>query len=153
MEGEMEHQPGCVFCDIVRGRAHAYRVGENGLAVAFLDIHPFTEGHCLVIPKRHVVFWHELQPAESEAFFQLAHETAGRIMQEYKPEFVSIYARGRRVPHAHLFLIPAQPGDLYDRHFTALERLQETSPELAHLRSPAMLAQAAERLMARKKRG
>ncbi|MBN1461220.1 MAG: HIT family protein [Armatimonadetes bacterium] len=143
---DVEQQEGCIFCDIVQGRAHAYRVAENELALAFLDINPFTEGHCLVVPKRHVVFWHELQPAELEAFFHLAHGTATRIMQEYRPDFVSIYARGRRVPHAHLFLIPAQPGDLYDRHFTALERRQETSPELEHLRSPALLARVAARL-------
>jgi len=142
----VKEQEGCVFCDIVHGRAHAYRVAENKLALAFLDIHPFTEGHCLVVPKRHVVFWYQLDPGESAALFQLAHELAGRIVKEYEPEFVSIYARGRRVPHAHLFVVPAYSGDLYDRHFSALERLQETSPELEPLRSPVTLAEVARRL-------
>jgi histidine triad (HIT) family protein len=149
LESESGQAASCIFCDIVRGRAHAYRVAENELALAFLDIHPFTEGHSLVVPKRHAVFWHELDPGESAALFQLAHELARRMVQEYQPEFVSIYARGRRVPHAHLFVVPAYSGDLYDRHFSALEGPQETSPELEPLRSPVMLARAARRLNGR----
>lgn len=136
----------CVFCDIVQRRVPCHRVAENPLALAFLDIHPFTEGHCLVVPKRHVVFWHDLSGEECAAFFGLAHQVAAQLMQTYRPEFVSIYARGRRVPHAHLFVVPAYTGDLYDREFTKLERLQESSPELEALRSARALAAAADRL-------
>ncbi len=136
----------CVFCDIVKGRAPCHRVAESSLALAFLDIHPLTEGHCLVVPKRHVVFWHDLSGEECTALFGLAHGVAGRLMRAYRPEFVSVYARGRRVPHAHLFVVPAYTGDLYDREFSRLEQLQEGSPELEALRSPRALAAAAARL-------
>jgi len=43
----------CVFCEIVAGRLPANIVYEDEHAIAFLDIHPVTKGHTLVIPKDH----------------------------------------------------------------------------------------------------
>lgn len=136
----------CIFCEIVAGRAPAYVVAENSTAMAILDIHPFAEGHCLVIPKRHVAFWHDLEDDEIPEFFLLARQVATRLKQLYKPDFVAIHARGRRIPHAHLFVVPAHSGDLLDRRFRELEHLQETSDELATLRSPKALAAVAAKL-------
>ncbi len=136
----------CVFCDIVRGEAAAYVVNENEYAMAILDIQPLAVGHCLVIPKRHVPWWHELSPAEVESVFRLAHAVAGRLMQLLKPDFVALYARGRRIPHTHLFVVPTFGGDPLDRFFNALEGFQESAPALAALRDPKDLAALAARL-------
>lgn len=43
----------CVFCDIVGGSQKTAVVREDGLTLAFLTIEPVTEGHTLVVPKRH----------------------------------------------------------------------------------------------------
>jgi histidine triad (HIT) family protein len=43
----------CLFCGIVAGRVPAARVAEDDTTLAFMDINPGTEGHLLVIPKRH----------------------------------------------------------------------------------------------------
>lgn len=43
----------CVFCMIVDKRLPAKVVGENERALAFLDVRPCSDGHTLVIPKRH----------------------------------------------------------------------------------------------------
>ena len=45
----------CVFCAIVAGDAPAVRIWEDDEHLAILDIRPFTQGHTLVIPKRHTV--------------------------------------------------------------------------------------------------
>ena len=45
----------CIFCKIVRGEAHSWKVYETSSAYAFLDIHPVTRYHTLVIPKQHYV--------------------------------------------------------------------------------------------------
>lgn len=136
----------CVFCDIVAGNAPAYPVAENEQALCILDIAPFTEGHCLVIPKRHVRFWHEMTEEETCAFYSLARFVARRLMQEYSPDFVCQYARGRRIPHAHLFLVPAFKGDPLDRYFNALEGFQESPKRLAALAEPEVLKLVAARL-------
>lgn len=136
----------CIFCEIVAGRAPASRVAENDVALAILDINPFAEGHCLVMPKRHVTFWHDLSEKEVPEFFLLAHQVALRMKKAYDPDFVAIHVRGRRVAHAHLLLIPSYPDDILDRHFQDLERVQENSEALAALRTPEALARAAAKL-------
>jgi len=136
----------CVFCEIVAGRAHAHRVSENDHALAILDIQPLAEGHCLVLSKRHVQFWHDLSGAESAGLFAAAHAVAGRLMDRLRPDFVCMYARGRRIPHTHIFLVPSFGGDVLDRYFNALEGFQESPDRLAALKRPQALAEAARLL-------
>lgn len=136
----------CVFCAIVAGGAPAFRVSESDLALCILDINPFTEGHCLVIPKRHVPWWHEMSTEETTGVYDLARTVARRLMEVYRPEFICQYARGRRIPHTHVFLVPSYSGDSLDRHFNALEGFQESARTLAALAEPASLERAAARL-------
>lgn len=139
-------EPTCIFCAIAAGKAPAYRVFEDDLSYAILDINPFTQGHCLVIPNRHVPWWHELTEAEMTSLFKVAKMVANRMMQVFKPDLVTLYARGRRIPHTHLFLVPTHGGDLLDRYFNALEKFQETPAELVQLREAAALAETARLL-------
>lgn len=142
----------CVFCDIVAGRGPAHKVFENESALVILDIQPFATGHCLVLAKRHVPFWHELSPAESRGLFEAAHAVAKRMAGALAPELVCLYARGRRIPHTHLFLVPTFGGDVLDRFFNALEGVQESAPTLARLRGPAAMRASARALRGEKRR-
>ena len=136
----------CVFCEIVAGRAPAHVVHEDERSLCLLDIHPFTKGHCLVVSKRHVRFWHELAPDENQSLFQVARTVANRMMQRLEPDFVCLYSRGRRIPHTHLFLIPTFGGDVVDRFFNALEGFQESPAALARLRDPEAMQAALDAL-------
>lgn len=144
------HDPtSCPFCAIAAGRAPADVIEETSLSLALLDIQPLAAGHCLVIPRRHVPWWHDLTPEETADLFGVAHRTADRIRRAFRPDFVALYARGRRIPHTHLFLVPTFAGDPVDRHFNALEGWQEGAEALARLRDPAARADAAARLRGR----
>jgi histidine triad (HIT) family protein len=136
----------CVFCDIVAGRADAYRIYEDEQSVCLLDINPFAEGHCLVISKRHEPWWHDLNEKETESLFQVARIVARKMMKAYHPDFVCLYARGRRIPHTHVFLVPSFKGDVLDRFFNALEGVQESPQELARLKGKTSLKDAARKL-------
>jgi histidine triad (HIT) family protein len=57
-----------------------------------------------------------------------------------------MYARGRRVPHTHIFLVPSSGGDVLDHYFSALERAQESSSDLSRLKEQPALEDAALRL-------
>ncbi|MBP7582824.1 MAG: HIT family protein [Spirochaetes bacterium] len=133
----------CVFCDIVSGKSPGHVVYENELSVVLLDIHPYTAGHCLAIPKRHVPWWHELTPEENASLFDAARVVSERMMKKLKPDFVCLYARGRRIPHTHIFLVPTFGGDVLDRFFNALENFQESPERLARLKSPEAMREAA----------
>lgn len=141
-----DENQGCVFCRIVSGDEPAQVILENELSLSILDINPMAQGHCLVIPRRHVPWWHELTAEETASLFTLARATSKRIMEAFSPEFVTMYARGRRIPHTHIFLIPTYKGDPTDRHFNALEGFQEQASALATLRDRGALYLAAELL-------
>ena len=146
----MSAQPStCVFCEIAAGRAPAHIVAEDEHSLCLLDINPFTEGHCLVISKRHVPWWHDLDDDETVSLFRMARRVAIQLGKAFSPEFVCLYARGRRVPHTHLFLVPSTRGDVLDGFFNALERFQESPRTLAALKDDGRLRQAADAIRAR----
>ena len=137
-----EPEKNCVFCDIVAEKAPAHIIEQDDLSMCILDIHPYTKGHCLVISKRHVPWWHELTDEENASLFKLSKTVANRMMDKFNPDFVFLYARGRRIPHTHLFLIPTFSDDVLDRFFNALENFQESPQILAKLKEPAAMAEA-----------
>ena len=136
----------CIFCRIVEGAAPARIVAESRLSLALLDIHPLAPGHTLVIPRRHVSWWYDLTAEETADFFELARGTAGRLREVFAPAFVAMFARGRRIPHVHLFLVPTRGGDPLDRHFNAIEGWQEGAAELARLGEPDRMDEIAARI-------
>lgn len=141
-----EFQRTCIFCDIVAGGAPSHKIYEDKLSLCILDVNPFSRGHCLVIPKRHVPWWHELSGEENASLFLVAKVVSERMMRALQPDFVCLYARGRRIAHTHIFLVPTFKGDLLDRFFNALELFQESPPQLTALRQDKMFAETAELL-------
>ena len=131
----------CIFCKIVAGQTPAHIIEEDAFSLCLLDIHPFVEGHCLVISKRHVQWWHDLTEEETISLFCMARRVAKRLMVAFSPDFVCMYARGRRIPHTHIFLVPTKRGDVLDGFFNALERFQESPEALASLKTPNALSE------------
>ncbi|WP_210602707.1 HIT family protein [Brevibacterium oceani] len=43
----------CIFCQIVAGEAPSAPIAETESTFAFMDIQPGSDGHLLVVPKRH----------------------------------------------------------------------------------------------------
>lgn len=109
----------CVFCDIVAGRAPASVVHDDETALAFLDLRPVTEGHMLIIPKRHAAGLRELAPADGARLFTTAMRLAeGLRRSELRCEGVNIFladgeAAFQEVFHVHLHLFPRYAGDLF----------------------------------------
>ena len=134
----------CIFCEIVEGLAHSHKIYEDELSLCILDINPFSRGHALVIPKRHVPWWHELTDAENASLFKAAKVVAEKLMKVFEPDFVCMYARGRRIPHTHVFLVPTYQGDVLDRFFNALELFQESPTKLASLREECDMSEVVD---------
>jgi len=128
-----ENKTPCTFCDIVAGRSEAFTIYEDKTTLCILDIYPFAKGHSLVMPKRHVTWWHEMTIRETEHIFRTARMIANRMMKAFSPEFIFMYAWGLRIPHVHIHLIPSTRDDIFDRFFHALEKFQESPKELAGL--------------------
>jgi len=107
----------CIFCRILSGEFSSSVVWENETIFAFLDIHPISEGHTLVIPKRHVELFTELLPEEVAQVAQSGQLIASHLKKSL-PECEGVtfslangVAAGQEVPHAHLHVIPRRSGD------------------------------------------
>src|SRR5205807_5235334 len=60
--GQMGADPDCIFCKIVAGEVPCFKLFEDAETLAFMDINPVHDGHCLVIPKAHCPTIFEIGP-------------------------------------------------------------------------------------------
>jgi histidine triad (HIT) family protein len=99
----------CVFCEIVAGRAPAYRVYEDSETMAFLDLFPFTRGHLLVIPKRHGARLTDFSAGEHAAVLRTLERMvrrSERLAPDYNVALNAGAAAGQIVFHLHFHVIP-----------------------------------------------
>ena len=113
----MTVEPQCIFCRIVRGEAEAHVVYHDDRVTAFLDIHPVTRGHLLVVPHRHAPDLASLDPLDAAAMVAAAQRLAQALRRApLGVEGVNLHladgaAAGQSVEHAHLHVIPRTTGD------------------------------------------
>ena len=104
----------CLFCNIKESGL----AKENNLAYASYDTYPVTEGHCLIIPKRHVKDYFDLSNEEIIACNDLIKEIKNEIIEKdssVKGFNVGSNAgkiSGQSILHCHIHLIPRRVGDV-----------------------------------------
>jgi len=101
----------CIFCKIIKGELPSRKLIETDQVIGILDTIPATEGHCLIIPKRHVRYWNEMTYMETTQVFNAARKVAKRMKSALKPDYVCLFIRGGRVKHTHVVLFPSYDGD------------------------------------------
>ena len=92
-----------VFTKIVKGEIPCYKIYEDKETLAFLDIHPESMGHVLVIPKVQVDKVYELPEKEYKALWATVKKVAKR-MEEVLGVRTLMKVVGTDVPHAHVHL-------------------------------------------------
>lgn len=95
-----------IFTKIVKGEIPCHKVYEDEKTLAFLDIHPLTPGHTLVIPKVQIEFVWDLPDEDYQAVMKTSKKVALRIRDVMDSTYVSERVVGVDVPHAHVQLIP-----------------------------------------------
>ena len=101
----------CIFCEIIKGELPSRKLIETDHVIGILDTVPATEGHCLIIPKRHVKYWNDMTYMETAQVFNAARKVAKQLKNALKPEYVCMFIRGGRVKHTHVVLFPSWEGD------------------------------------------
>jgi len=105
---------GCIFCEIPNERI----VAENALCFAIRDAYPVTEGHTLIIPKRHVADYFDLYQPELNAISALLIHLrselcrADHLITGFNTGANSGYDAGQTVFHCHIHLIPRRKNDV-----------------------------------------
>jgi len=114
--------PECVFCDILAsGRpdteTHILWRHRAGTAVAILNAYPYTSGHVMVMPTRHVAELEALDADESGALWQGVTDATRAVKAAYRPDALNMGANlgraaGAGVPgHLHIHVLPRWTGD------------------------------------------
>ena len=95
-----------IFEKIVAGDITAYKVAENDDFLAFLDVFPISEGHTLIIPKKHTDYIFDIEEQEYIGLHLFARKVAQAIDIVMPCARVGSAVVGLEVPHAHIHLIP-----------------------------------------------
>jgi len=113
----MTFESECIFCRIVRGETEAHVIYRDDRVTAFLDIHPVTRGHLLVVPHRHAPDLASLQPQDAAAMVEAAQALAAALRRApLGVDGVNLHLAdgviaGQSIFHAHLHVIPRYTGD------------------------------------------
>jgi histidine triad (HIT) family protein len=115
----------CVFCSIVAGATPCHKVLETDAVLAFMDIHPASEGHTLVIPKQHCETVFDITDADMQAVAAVVRRVAAAIRAELAPDGMSVAqvngaAAGQTVMHYHVHLLPRTLGEPMRLHGSQL---------------------------------
>ena len=127
-----------VFTKIVKGEIPSYKVAENEHFYAFLDIHPLTKGHTLVIPKQETDYIFDIDDAVYKELWAFAKKVAKGIEFAVPCLRVGIAVLGLDVPHAHIHLIPLNNMEDFDFKKKKLNLEKEEFIEIAAAISKAI---------------
>ena len=119
-----------LFTRIINGEIPCYKIAENELFIAFLDILPVAQGHALVVPKKEIDYIFDLPEEELKELNLFAKEIARKIQTVIPCKKIGISVIGLEVPHAHMHLIPIN--HIHDMNFEK-ERLTFTPEEYNEL--------------------
>ena len=105
----------CVFCQIARGKRPASLIYEDERVMAFLDARPVTEGHTLVIPKKHYENILEIPDSELAEVYRIVKKVAFAVSKSEKADGIRIVQNNGRAAnqvifHFHVHVVPAHEG-------------------------------------------
>lgn len=111
MADQVDSTGQCVFCGIVAGTVPCAKVAEDATTFAFMDIDPGSDGHLVVIPKRHSADLIEIPADDLVATTLAAQRIAKVVLSELGADGVNLLnccgpAAWQTVFHFHLHVIP-----------------------------------------------
>jgi histidine triad (HIT) family protein len=95
-----------IFAKIIKGEIPCHKIFEDEFSFAFLDIHPKTPGHTLVIPKKQVDEFQDLPDEDYLAVMKTVKKVAMRQKNILGAKRVGLEVIGVDVPHAHVHVFP-----------------------------------------------
>ena len=128
----------CVFCKIISGEFPSYKIYEDDLCIAILDISQATIGHTLIIPKNHVQNIFELSEELASELFKRVVFVANKLKKNLDINDLNILNNngalaGQTVMHYHIHLLPRTENDNLKIEFKANSFSKEKMNSLLQL--------------------
>ncbi len=95
-----------LFSKIINGEIPSYKIFEDDLTFAFLDINPIQLGHTLIVPKIEIDHFLDLDEPYYSRVFQNAKIVGKAIHKATGFKRIGTIVAGFEVPHFHYHLIP-----------------------------------------------
>lgn len=123
----------CIFCQIVEKKIPSKIVFEDQKNLAFLDIFPISEGHTIIIPKKHFQNMEDIPEGELINVFKIVKKLAILIHNKLEIDGYNILqnnyeSAGQVINHFHIHIIPRNRDD--QRFKLKIPRNQATELEL-----------------------
>ncbi len=105
----------CLFCQLPKERIKF----ENDLFIVIDDNFPVSKGHTLVISKRHIASFFELNTQEFNGLKTVLEKAKQDLDNQFSPQSYNIgindgECAGQTISHLHIHLIPRYQGDQKD---------------------------------------
>ncbi len=130
----------CIFCKIIKGQANSWKVYETEDTYAFLDIHPASKYHTLVIPKKHYTNIFDIPEKELNAVISTVRKVSKLYEEKLGFQNIQIISNSgaeaqQEVFHLHFHIIPRKRGDGQNiRHYTHSEWVQDFDEMIEKIR-------------------
>lgn len=118
----------CLFCKIIEGSIPSKTIYEDELVKVFLDINPNTNGHCLIIPKKHIVTVKEVDNILTTHILEVEKKIYDLLKEKLNIKGLTIVQNnelGQEVKHYHVHLISRYEDDNWNINFNQ-ESLKDT---------------------------
>lgn len=99
----------CIFCKIVNGEIPSYKIYEDDLIMAFLDVNPSSPGHTLIIPKEHTLDFFSISDEVIIRIMNKAKDIGNLLIKKLDADGITLMQNNgisQEVKHFHLHLIP-----------------------------------------------
>lgn len=121
-----------IFTKIINGDIPSHKVYEDEHVFAFLDIHPITPGHTLVVPKQQAPFVWDLDETTYQQLQASVKKIALHLRETLGVPYIGEQIIGVDVPHAHIHLIPfTQASEYHNRPDTTVAPDHESLAAIA----------------------
>jgi histidine triad (HIT) family protein len=110
-DSRREKMEDCIFCKVVKGEIPSFKVYEDNKVFAFEDINPISDGHTLIVPKKHAENLWEISDEDLTAVHLASKKIIQAMKKALKPTGIALLQLNGRganqvVMHYHLHLVP-----------------------------------------------
>lgn len=99
----------CLFCKIIEGNIPSKTLYEDEIVKVIMDINPNSNGHTLIIPKKHLTDFEEIDNDTLSHIHDVAKKIKNKLYATLKPHGLILtvnYGLPQLIKHYHLHLIP-----------------------------------------------
>ena len=127
-----------IFSKIIEGSIPSIQIDETENEIAFLDIMPCADGHTLIVPKKEVERFENMEPQDTASLMVFLHRISKAVSSalggvDYNVILNNGVQAGQEVMHVHFHIIPRMERTsrmFGNRKNASTEELQQTADKI-----------------------